>query len=99
MHKRVRISIIHSYEVLVAGNARPIVPRLRAEALSGNQHDLADVAPLGDEAVRIGRSVEREGLGDDRPSLPRTEPRYPRLDRPVEACLGAPAGERVGAEA
>jgi len=36
-----------------------------AGARSGNEDDLADVAPLGDEAVRLGRSVKRERRGDD----------------------------------
>ena len=34
-------------------------------AYSGHQHDLADVPPLVDEAVRVGGPVEGEGLGDD----------------------------------
>jgi hypothetical protein len=34
-------------------------------ALLGDEDDFADVAPLGDEPVSVGRPVEREGLGDD----------------------------------
>ena len=43
--------------------------RLSAAAMrSGNQTDLADVAPLADEPWASGR-VEGEGLGDDRAEL------------------------------
>jgi hypothetical protein len=45
-----------------------------------DQDDLADVAPLGDEAVRVRRSIEWEGRGDNGPDLPRLEPRYQRLN-------------------
>jgi hypothetical protein len=31
----------------------------------GDQDDLSDVAPLGDEAVGVGRPGKREGRGDD----------------------------------
>jgi hypothetical protein len=49
--------------------------RRPARTPSGNQDDLADVAALGDEAVRVGRPVEREGLGDDGLQLPVLEQR------------------------
>ena len=56
----------------------------------GNQDDLADVAPLGDEAVGVGRPVEREGLGNDWLQLSLLERRYQRLNHPVEASLDVP---------
>ena len=46
----------------------------------------------------VGRPVEREGLGDDWLQLPLLEPRYQRLNHPVEASLGVPPGEHVEAE-
>ena len=64
----------------------------------GNQDDLADVAPLGDEAVGVGRPVEREGLGNDWLQLSLLERRYQRLNHPVEASLGVPPGEHVEAK-
>jgi hypothetical protein len=48
---------------------------LQAAPLSRDQDDFADVAPLGDEAVRVGRTIEREGRGNDRLELTRLERR------------------------
>jgi hypothetical protein len=48
---------------------------LQAAPFSRDQDDFADVAPLGDEAVRVGRTIEREGRGDDRLELTRLERR------------------------
>src|SRR5207248_11428992 len=66
--------------------------------LFGDQDDLADVAPLGDEAVRVRRPVEREDLCDDWLQLSLLEPRYQRFDHPVEASLGVPPREHVEAK-
>ena len=64
----------------------------------GNQDDLADVAPLGDEAVGVGRPVEQEGLGNDWLQLSVLERPYQRLNHPVEASLDVPPGEHVEAK-
>src|SRR5437764_1074538 len=67
-------------------------------ALLGDQDGLAEVAPLGDEAVRVRRPVEREDLCDDWLQLSLLEPRYQRLNHPVEASLCVPPREHVEAK-
>jgi hypothetical protein len=55
-------------------------------------------APLGDEAVGVGRPVTRERLGDNRLQLPLLEGRYQRLNHPVQAFISVPAGDHVEAK-
>src|SRR5207302_11270372 len=62
------------------------------------QDALADVAPLSDEAVRVGCTVEREGLGHDWLQLTALQLAYQRLNHPIERSLGVPPGEHVEAE-
>jgi hypothetical protein len=74
---------------------------LRSEspcAALGDQDDLADVAPLRNEAMGVGRPVEWEGLGDDWLQLSSAERRDQRLDHAVKASLGVPPGEHVQSE-
>ncbi len=64
----------------------------------GDQDDFADVAPFGDEAVRLGRLVKREGRGHDWLQRAVLECRYQRLDHPVEGSLGVPPRQDVEPE-
>ena len=61
-----------------------------AEALLRQQHDLADVAALGDELVRLAGPLEGERLGDDRLEAARLEVGDQRLGDAVEVALPFP---------
>ena len=56
--------------------------------------DLADVAALLDDAVRVGGALERERLGHDRLQAPALEPGEQRLDARGRGC---PRGPTSGA--
>src|SRR4051812_32215535 len=63
-----------------------------------DEHDLADVAPLLDEAVGIRGAVEWERFGDDGAKLTLAEALEKRLGEPVQASLPVPPGEHVEPE-
>src|ERR1044071_3909783 len=64
----------------------------------GEQHDLADVAALGDEFVRLPGPVEGERLGDHRLQLARLEVGHQGLGDAVEVALAVPPAQHVEPE-
>src|SRR4051794_26132516 len=61
----------------------------------GEQHDLADVAALGDEFVCLTSTVERECLGDHRLQPPLLEVGHQRLGDAIEVALAIPPAQHV----
>src|SRR3954451_5070844 len=70
----------------------------RSTASLGNQYDLAHVAALLDEAVRIRGAVEGEGLRDDGLQIPLLETGEQRLGDSIETALTVPPREHVQPE-
>src|SRR5881227_387068 len=60
-----------------------------------HQHNLADVLTLRQEAVRVRRALEWEGLSHHRPELPRLDPLAERREVLVERALRVPEPEHV----
>src|SRR6201746_1804283 len=73
----------------IVASSSPGRPAPAVRALLWEQHDLADVAALGDEFVGLAGPVERKGLGDDRIQPARLEIGQQRLGEPGR---GAPPG-------
>src|SRR5262249_30768853 len=78
------------------------VTRLRGDQSGlalGDEHDLADVLPIGDEAVGVARLFERERLGHDRVDRDRSLLEFlaDRLQRAIESLSVLP-GEHVEPE-
>src|SRR5439155_6936778 len=80
--------------------ARPRSDRIsrRPYHSSGDEHDLPDVAPLGDDPVRLGGAVERHLVGDDRPQRAVLEHLAQRRDERLERLAVVPQREQVQAD-
>src|SRR5688572_19131743 len=71
-------------------------PSIRQTPLR-NQDDLADVLGLGEVAMGVARSLEREALGDERLELARSKARGQRPDQAIES-LAVPPAQHVQAK-
>src|SRR5215204_1768045 len=76
--------------IFIATHLRPA-----GECLPWKQHDLADVAALGDKPVGVARALEGKRLGDDGLDAAGLEVCHQRLRNPVEIALAFPPLEHV----
>src|SRR5258707_9603669 len=80
--------------LFIAESSRPWNPL----ALLWEQHDLADVAALGDEFVGLAGALEGERLGDHGLETTGLEVGHQRLGHAVEVSLAIPPAQHVEAE-